>query len=168
MANFLRKVARMTTAVAPLPSVSPRVQLTARQRACLEQIARRQTNPQRLVRRAKIMLAMDAGANNCRLTRQMRLNRGTIREWRRRWLALTPKLEQVEAEEGSDKALARGIEDALTDTPRPGAPATFTAEQLVQTVAVAWEDPAGSARPISHWSPREVAGEGSTRGLVED
>src|SRR5262249_56510079 len=58
MAKFLRKDARMTTVVAPSLSISPRVQLTARQRACLEQIARRQTSPQRLVRRAKILLAL--------------------------------------------------------------------------------------------------------------
>src|SRR5262249_1286188 len=65
MAKFLRKEARMTTAVAPLLSVSSRVQLTARQRACLEQIARRQTSPQRLVRRAKILLALETGATQC-------------------------------------------------------------------------------------------------------
>src|SRR5262245_49045850 len=59
MAKFLRKDARMTTVVAPSLSISPRVQLTARQRACLEQIARRQTSPQRLVRRAKILLALE-------------------------------------------------------------------------------------------------------------
>jgi hypothetical protein len=45
----------MPTAIAPSPTVSPRVQLTARQRACLEQMARRQTRPQRLVRRAKML-----------------------------------------------------------------------------------------------------------------
>ena len=45
----------MPTAITPTPTVSPRVQLTARQRACLEQIARRQTSPQRLVRRAKML-----------------------------------------------------------------------------------------------------------------
>ncbi len=39
----------MPTAIAPAPTVFPRVQLTARQRACLEQMARRQTSPQRLV-----------------------------------------------------------------------------------------------------------------------
>ena len=55
MAKFFRKDTLMTTAVAPFPSVSSRVQLTARQRACLEQIVRRQTSPQRLVRRAKIL-----------------------------------------------------------------------------------------------------------------
>jgi hypothetical protein len=45
----------MPTTIAPSPTVSPTVQLTARQRACLEPIARRQTSPQRLVRRAKIL-----------------------------------------------------------------------------------------------------------------
>src|SRR4030095_4013737 len=54
MAKFLRKDARMTTVVAPSLAISPRVQLTARQRACLEQIARRQTSPQRLVARGNI------------------------------------------------------------------------------------------------------------------
>src|SRR5262245_22706682 len=73
MAKFLRKEARMTTAVAPLLSVSSRVQLTARQRACLEQIARRQTSPQRLVRRAKILLALETGATQCHVMRQMHL-----------------------------------------------------------------------------------------------
>ena len=68
----------MTTAVAPLLSVSSRVQLTARQRACLEQIARRQTSPQRLVRRAKILLALATGATQCHVMRQMHLNRGTV------------------------------------------------------------------------------------------
>ena len=55
----------MTTTSSPIAPVSPTVMLTARQRACVEQIARRQTNPQRLVRRAKILLALDAGANKC-------------------------------------------------------------------------------------------------------
>src|SRR5438132_8449365 len=103
MAKFLRKDARMTTAVVPLLSISPRLQLTARQRACLEQIARRQTNAQRLVRRAKMLLAMETGANNCQLARQMHLNRGTVRAWRTRWGALTAKLEQLEAAGVRDK-----------------------------------------------------------------
>jgi hypothetical protein len=69
----------MTTAVAPSLSISPRVQLTARQRACLEQIARRQTSPQRLVRRAKMLLALAAGATQCHVMRQLHLNRGTVK-----------------------------------------------------------------------------------------
>src|SRR3989440_12033353 len=105
MAKFFRKDTRMTTAGAPFPSVSPSVQLTARQRACLEQIARRQTSPQRLVRRAQILLALETGANQCHVTRQMRRNRGTVHTWRQRWLALAPKLEQIEADGSPEKAL---------------------------------------------------------------
>jgi transposase len=157
----------MPTAITPPPTVSPRVQLTARQRACLEQIARRQTSPQRLVRRAKILLALEMGANQCHVTRQMRLNRGTVHIWRQRWLALAPKLEQMEADGGPDKALTTMIVEALTDHPRSGTPATFTAEQIVQIVAVACEAPADSGRPVSHWTPREVAEEVRKRGIVE-
>src|SRR5438874_12291141 len=157
----------MTTAVAPSTSISPRVQLTAQQRACLEQITRRQTSPQRLVRRARIILAMDVGANHCHRARQMHLNRGTRRSWRQRWLALTSKLEQLASEGVRDKVRTAVSEEALTDTRRPGAPATFTAEQIVQIVAVACENPAEAGRPISHWTPREVADEVIKRGIVE-
>jgi putative transposase len=148
-------------------TVSPRGQMTARQRACLEQIVRRQTSPQRLVRRAKILLALETGATECHVARQMSLNRGTVRMWHQRWLALAPKLEQIEADGGSDKVLSTMLVEALTDHPRPGTPATFTAEQIVQMVAVACEDPADSGRPVSHWTPREVAEEVRKRGVVE-
>jgi len=157
----------MTTAVSPPPAVSSRVQLTTRQRACLEQIARRQTSPQRLVRRAKILLALETGATQCRVMRQMHLNRGTVQVWCRRWCAFASKLEQMEADGSSDKARTMVIVEALSDHPRAGTPATFTAEQIVQIVAVACEDPAESGRPISHWTPREVAEEVRHRGIVE-
>jgi putative transposase len=167
MAKFLRKDARMTTAVAPLLSISPRGQLTARQRACLAQITRRQTSPPRLVRRAKILLALATGATQCHVMRQLHLNRGTVQVWGRRWCALASQLEHMEADGRSDEALTTVIVEALTDHPRAGTPATFTAEQIVQMVAVACEDPADSGRPVSHWPPREVAEEVRKRGIVE-
>src|SRR4029434_858928 len=122
MAKASRKDAHMT------PTVSPRVQLTTRQRTCLEQIIRRQTSPQRLVRLAKSLSALKTGANECHMRRQMPLNRGTVRVWRQRWLAFAPKLAQLEADEGSDTTRRTTIGEALTDPPRPGTPATFTAE----------------------------------------
>ena len=160
MAKASRQDAHMT------PTVSPKVQLTIRQRTCLEQIIRRQTSPQRLVRRAKMLLALETGANECHVMRQMHRNRGTVRAWRQRWVAFAPKLEQLEADEGSDKTLCTMIVAALTDHPRPGTPATFTAAQIVQIVAVACEDPTDSGRPVSHWTPREVAEEVRKRGIV--
>ena len=157
----------MPTAIAPSPTVSPRVQLTARQRACLEQIARRQTSPQRLVRRAKMLFALETGAHLCHVTRQRRLNRGTVHPGRQRWLALAPTLEQLEADGGPDTTRTTMIVEALTARPRAGTPATFPAEQIVQLVAVAGEDPTASGRPVSHWTPREVAEEVRKRGLIE-
>jgi putative transposase len=73
----------------------------------------------------------------------------------------------MEADGSSDKVLTTVIVEALTDHPRAGTPATFTAEQIVQMVAVACEDPADSGRPVSHWTPREVAEEVCKRGIVE-
>jgi Homeodomain-like domain len=56
--------------------------------------------------------------------------------------------------------------EALTDRPRSGTPATFTAEQIVQMVAAACEEPGESGRPVSHWTPREVAAEVRKRGTL--
>jgi putative transposase len=58
------------------------------------------------------------------------------------------------------------VADALDDAPRPGAPGTFSAEQVVQIVAIACEPPPSSDRPTSHWTPREIADEAVTRGIV--
>jgi putative transposase len=60
------------------------------------------------------------------------------------------------------------IEQALDDAPRPGGPATFTPQQIVQIVAVACEPPEESGRPISHWSARELADEVKKRQIVKD
>ena len=114
-----------------------------------------------------MLLALDMGANHGHMTRPLHINRGTGRAWHQRWLALTPKLERIEAEGGSDHVLTTVIVERLSDHPRSGAPATFTAEQMVQMVAVAGEDLADSGRPLSHWTPREVAEEGRKRGMVE-
>jgi len=167
MTKFFRKDARMTIAMSPSPAVSPRVQMTAQQRACLEQIARRQTSPQRLVRRAKILLARETGVTQCHVMRQLHLKRGTVQRWGRRWGVLAPKLAQMATEEGSATALTTILVGALADHPRAGTPATLTAEQIVQMVAVACADPADSGRPVRHWTPREVAEEVRKRGIME-
>jgi putative transposase len=44
--------------------------------------------------------------------------------------------------------------------------ATFSAEQWCQIIALACEPPEASARPISHWTPRELADEARKRGIV--
>lgn len=148
----------------PLP---PQVKLSTRQRAILQSIARSRTNPFRLVLRAKIILEMDAGAYNDQIARKMNINRETVRYWRATFLSLTSKLERAESESESDSALRLLIEEGLTDKPRAGAPATFTAQQICQIVAVGCENPAESNRPISQWTPRELADEVIKRKIVQ-
>jgi Homeodomain-like domain len=157
----------MTTTTWSSPTVAPRVHLTTRQHACLEQMVRRQTSPQRLVRRAKMLWALETGATACQVARPMHRNRGTVRTWHQRWRALAPKREQCAAEGGRATVLRTMIVETWTDPPRPGPPATFTAEQSIQSVAVACEDPADAGRPVSHWPPREVAEAVRNRGAVE-
>ncbi|WP_421659268.1 helix-turn-helix domain-containing protein [Leptothermofonsia sp. ETS-13] len=51
------------------------------------------------------------------------------------------------------------MSERLADAPRPGAPATFTLEQITQLYALACAPPEHSGRPISHWTPPELADE---------
>lgn len=144
----------------------PAVVLSVRLRGVLEQLARRQTSAQRLVRRLQIVLAAAAGRNNEAIARQYGLDRSTVRIWRTRWLVSAPHLEAAITAGDDDRLLARLVSDALEDAPRAGAPPTFTAEQVVQIVALACEPPPASDRPVSHWTPRELADEAVKRAIV--
>jgi transposase len=55
----------------------------------------------------------------------------------------------------------------LVDKERPGGPTKFTAAQLTQIIAVACELPEESDRPVTHWTPSELADELKKRGIVE-
>jgi hypothetical protein len=99
---------------------------------------------------------------------QLALARNTVQAWRDRWAAAAETLLAAEAEGGpdDDRALYAVIQGVLADAPRPGAPPTFTPEQLCQIMAVACEPPGDSGRPISQWTPRELADEAVRRGIV--
>ncbi len=142
-----------------------RIELTGRQRSELERIVRRQTSSQRLVRRARIVLACADGHNNERVSGIVGVYREAVREWRARWLAESERLGRLE-EEGDDRALSIAIEGVLSDAPRSGAPPAFTPEQVVGIVALACEDPKGSGRPVAQWTTPELAQEAVKRGIV--
>jgi len=150
-----------------MPSPKPPVvEITPRVQGLLEHLVRQQTTEYRLVRRAQLIVAMAAGIKNGTLARTKHLNRATVRYWRARWLALTPRLVEAEAAQASDTDLLALLRTGLTDHPRPGAPVTFTAEQVVQIIAVACEAPQACGRPVSHWTPPELAEEVTKRAIV--
>jgi putative transposase len=139
--------------------------LTPRQRTILDALARRATSPQRLVRRARIILTAAEGANNQQIATALGLDRETVRLWRTSWLAAAHDLTADEVA-SDDQALRHRIAAVLTDHPRSGAPVTFTAAQICQLLALACEPPTAAARPVSHWTPRELADEAVKRGIV--
>jgi putative transposase len=144
----------------------PEVSLSAGQRTILERLGRRATSPQRLVRRVTIILAAAAGRNNDQIARRCGLAREMVQTWRHRWLVAAAQLAVAEAGGGTAAELTQQIVAVLADAPRAGAPATFSAEQICQLLALACEPPAESARPVTHWTPAELAAEAVQRGLV--
>jgi putative transposase len=144
----------------------PAVVLSDRLRGVVEHLARRQTSSQRLVRRLQIVLAAAAGRNNDQIARYCGIDRATAQTWRTRWLMIAPRLEAAITAGDDERLLARLVTDALDDAPRSGAPPTFSTEQVVQIVALACEPPPDSDRPVSHWTPRELADEAVKRAIV--
>lgn len=133
----------------------PPIALTVEERAQLAALARRHGTAQQLALRARIVLAAADGANNAQIARRWGVSVDTARLWRARWLALAP-LPLAEL----------AVAERLADAPRPGGPARISAEQVCGIVALACEAPAGSARPISQWTGREIADEAIQRGIV--
>ena len=143
------------------------VTLSEKQHALLEHLSRRQTSSQRLVRRVNTILIAADGASNESIARRLRLDRDTVRMWRRRWQAGAEALDAAEAAGDADKVLLARIEALLDDAPGPGSPGDFSAEQLAQLISVACESPEDSGRPVTHWTPRELADEVIKRGIVK-
>lgn len=92
----------------------------------------------------------------------------TVRLWRQRWCAAQARLDEAEASGVTTAELTALLLAVFEDTPRPGAPAKFTPEQLVNLYRIACEDPSESGRPISQWTGRELADELVKRGIVEN
>jgi putative transposase len=141
--------------------------LSDQQRLLLECLVRRQRSSQRLVRRAKTILAAADGSSNERIAEQLGVSRTTVQLWRQRWHDRADALNVAEASGESQQALRKRIEAMLNDAPRPGTPGDFSAEQLAQIISVACESPEDSGRPVSHWTPRELRDEVIKRGIVD-
>lgn len=144
------------------------ISLSSRQQEILEQLTRQTTNPYRLVRRAQLILGAAQGKKNTELSVQLELSRNQVQFWRDRWQEASALLIAVESSEVRDSEMRQRIEGVLSDEFRVGTRAKFSVEQIVQIVAMACELPASSRRPISHWSPRELADEAVKRGIVEN
>ena len=150
-----------------MPGPEPsQIALSNLQETLLDQIIRQSTAPQREVKRAKIILLAAKSIANQAITIALDVGRGTAARWRDRWANASELLSLVEQEEEKED-VEQIIHQILDDRDRSGTPPTFTAEQMCQIIAVACESPEESERPVTHWTPKELAQEVVKRGIVK-
>lgn len=137
------------------PKPSP-IALSAEEREGLEKLVKSHKIGQQKALRARILLAAADGRNISQTSRELKVVKDTVRLWRDRW----QRLQGISLEDLS-------IEERLEDLPRPGTPARISAQQRSQIEAFACEKPQEGGRPITHWTPRELADEIIKRGIVE-
>jgi transposase len=141
------------------------IELSKREEEVLERLCRRRTGPQQQVKRAEIILKASKGLSNEKITEVLKISRSTVGRWRKRWSEATKALAEM-AKEAEDKELLGAIESLLSDAYRPGVPPKFSAEQVVQIMALACEEPSLSDKAFSHWTAKELAKEAVRRKLV--
>lgn len=147
-----------------MAGTAAKVIISERQQKILQEFRKSRTIGQCLVQRATIVLLAFSGMLNQDIALQVGLNRQQVGLWRQRWRDAWGALCAWECTE--PHRLREAILDVLADAPRPGAPATFTAEQVSQIVALACEPPKLSGRPIDHWTLRELRDEAVKRNIV--
>lgn len=109
--------------------------------------ARAVSGAHRDVLRARIVLAAADGQPNAVIADRLGMHVDTVRKWRARF------------------AVHRM--DGLTDLPRSGRPAVFTALQVAEVKALACTPPAEREVPLARWSAAELARQVTTDGVVE-
>jgi len=158
---------RRPTPVVVDPAPGGTITLSERQGRLLEALVRRSSAPQRLVKRAQMILLLAAGKTFNEVARALGVLRQSVYKWGKRWGTQARRLAEVEAQACHDHVLSRVLEGLLMDAYRAGKPATFSPEQIVKLIAVACERPQSCGRPITRWSSRELAAEMVKRGIVK-
>jgi transposase len=119
------------------------IELTATEIRQLTTWVRAGTSPQRLVRRARVILGSAAGLGSRALARQEQMSRTTVRRWLSRFAARRC--------------------DGLQDRPRSGRPLAIQPSTRALVVALACERPADRHVPLSRYSLSELTLEAAHR-----
>lgn len=116
--------------------------------------------------RARFILLAYQKLQNIQIAEILDAERHSVGRWRKRWQDSFDALLAVEMN-AKPAVLERAIVDVLRDAHRSGAPCKFSAEQVVQLVSIACENPRDSGRPVEDWTGRELADEMKKRSIVD-
>jgi len=159
-------ISAQAVSVPPFSNDSKSV-LTDTQRKLFEHWLRCPTSPQWLINRCRIILALDENKFKKEIAKELNIVVQTVRKWAKRWHRANKKLAKLEATEIKSKEYIEKILMTLRDASRSGRPIIFTAEQVVQIVAMACEVKDNSDSHVSHWTHGDLAAEAVKRGLVD-
>lgn len=148
-----------------MPGKAAKVVITERQHEILQRWVRSRSCPRGLAQRAEVILLAFDRLQNGPIAEQLGCERHAVGIWRRRWADAFDTLVRIECAEGLS-AVETAIEDVLSDHPRCGRPGTFTPDQIALILAIACEPPEDSGRPVTHWTPTELAEEVVARKIV--
>ncbi len=123
------------------------IELSVEDRRRLESVVRRRTAEQRMVMRARIVLAASACEENASIAVRLEVALNTVIKWRKRFF-----------EEGID---------GLADRKRSGRPRTFPPSGHRRDQGTGCELPATTGVPLSRWSSAELARELVARPNVQ-
>ena len=145
--------------------VAKPVDLSENQRRILEQLANGTHTAQHLCTRAKIIVMAANGSTNDGIEIGLNLTNHTVIKWRNRFHESLEKLNRIEKE--SPHKLKSEINNVLSDSWRPGAPAKFTDVQVATIIALSLDDPHTLGYPFSHWTNELLQFAAIDRGIVE-
>lgn len=129
-----------------------RINITTKERMELEKIIGKQTSPQNIVKRAKIIVKANVEIKgNREIAREMDISPCDITLWTKRWI------------EHFDVPVLERLKDAA----RPGAPDKITPEQWCQIMGLACEPPEIYNIPITHWTYKALAEQAIKQGIVD-
>jgi putative transposase len=151
-------------------SIMKQLTLTPTQSQLVTSLVRASTSSQSVVERGSLILDSAQSGNISQVARKHGVGRATVRRWRERWQSWQAELDRLEAEYQagtmSQMNYRRGIETLLSDTKRPGAPATFSEAQIQQIIAMATRHPQDEGVPVTHWSHEILAQTVMEKGIV--
>lgn len=141
------------------------IHLSEREQKILESLAKGTHTPLHLKQRAAILLEEAAGRSNSEIVRMMTFRRNTVKKWRIRYGQAAAEIHTREADH--PRELRKLVESVLQDDDRPGAPATYTNEQIAQILSLSLQSPAEHGIEGSHWTPSELARQAVAQGITE-
>ena len=142
------------------------IKLNEHEKAILTQMKNGTHTKLHLKKRSEIILRASEGESTRSISREIKMDKGSVREWRNRYESSREEMTKTEAE--TPKKLRGLIEKVLSDAARPGTPCTFADEQVACIIALACELPEKIGLPFSHWSPSLLRLEVINRGIVEN